>query len=65
VRSGLFSSRRRSATRIRFFDDFEFAKRDNPPQIESKKDPLPWQRATYRTKLGRPTQDANSRHPSG
>lgn len=37
VRSGLFSSRRRSATRIRFFDDFELAKRVNPPQIESKK----------------------------
>src|SRR5215212_11809168 len=51
VRSGLFSSRRRSATRIRFFDDFELAKRDNPPQIESKKEPLPQQRATYGTKL--------------
>ena len=37
VRSGLFSSRRRSATRIRFFDDFELAKLVNPPQIESKK----------------------------
>ena len=65
VRSGLFSSRRRSATRIRFFDDFELAKRKNPPQIECKKDPLPRQRATYRTKLGRPTQDANTRRPAG
>ena len=61
VRSGLFSSRRRSATRIRFFDDFELANRDNPPPINSKKEPLPRQRATYRTKLGRPTQDANFR----
>src|SRR3954466_7368741 len=50
VRSGLFSSRRRSATRIRFFEDFELAKRDIPSQIESKIDPLP-QQATYRTKL--------------
>src|ERR671920_1206094 len=40
VRSGLFSSRRRSATRIRFFEDFELAKPDNPPQIDSKKEPL-------------------------
>ncbi len=61
VRSGLFSSRRRSATRIRFFDDFELANRDNPPQIDSKKEPLPWQRATNRTKSGRPTQDAHIR----
>ena len=61
VRSGLFSSRRRSATRIRFFDDFELANWDNPPQIDSKKEPLSQQRATYRTKLGRPTQDANFR----
>jgi hypothetical protein len=59
VRSGLFSSRRRSATRIRFFDDFELANRDNPSQIDCKKEPLPWQRATYRTKSSRPTQDAN------
>jgi hypothetical protein len=65
VRSGLFSSRRRSATRIRFFDDFELANRDNPSQIESKKDPLPRQRATYRTKLCRVTQDANSRRSAG
>jgi hypothetical protein len=65
VRSGLFSSRRRSATRIRFFDDFELAKRNNPPQIESKKGPLPRQRATYRTKLGHPTQDANARRLAG
>src|SRR5215211_8438297 len=65
VRNGLFSSRRRSATRIRFFDDFELAKRDNPSQIESKKDPLPRQRATYRTKSGRATQDANTRRPAG
>jgi len=61
VRSGLFSSRRRSATRIRFFDDFELANRDNPSQIDSKKEPLPRQRATYRTKSGRPTQDAHVR----
>src|SRR5829696_6850365 len=61
VRSGLFSSRRRSATRIRFFDDFELANRDNPPQIDSKKEPLSQQRATYRTKSGRSTQDANIR----
>jgi hypothetical protein len=59
VRSGLFSSRRRSATRIRFFDDFELANWDSPPLIESNKEPLPWQRATYRTKSSRPTQDAN------
>lgn len=59
VRRGLFSSRRRSATRIRFFDDFELANRDNPPQIDSKKEPLPWQRARYGTKLAQPTQDAN------
>jgi hypothetical protein len=65
VRSGLFSSRRRSATRIRFFDDFELAKLACPPQIESKKDPLPQQRATYRTKLCRPTQDAYSRRQAG
>ena len=58
VRNGLFSSRRRSATRIRFFDDFELANRDNPPQIDNKIEPLPRQRATYRTKSGRPTQDA-------
>src|SRR5918998_2519279 len=51
VRSGLFSSRRRSATRIRFFEDFELANSDSPSQIESKKDPLPQQRATYRTKF--------------
>jgi hypothetical protein len=62
VRSGLFSSRRRSATRIRFFDDFELANRDKPPQIDINKQPLPRQRATYRTKSGRPTQDANIRH---
>src|SRR5215212_4511000 len=43
VRRGLFSSRRRSATRIRFFDDFELANLKNPPQFESKKDPLPQQ----------------------
>ena len=61
VRRGLFSSRRRSATRIRFFDDFELANRDNPPQIDSKKEPLSQQRATYRTKSGRLTQDANIR----
>src|SRR5215203_649581 len=61
VRSGLFSSRRRSATRILFFDDLELANRNNPPHIDSKKEPLPQQRATYRTKLGRPTQDANIR----
>ncbi len=61
VRSGLFSSRRRSATRIRFFDDFELANRDYPPQIDSKKEPLPRQRTRYRTKLGRPTQDAKFR----
>ena len=61
VRSGLFSSRRRSATRIRFFDDFELANWDNPPQIDSKKEPLSQQRATYRTKSGRSTQDANIR----
>ena len=60
VRSGLFSSRRRSATRIRFFDDFELAKRDIPPHIECKKFPPPRQRATYRTKLGRSTQDAHT-----
>src|SRR5215210_3513069 len=60
-RRGLFSSRRRSATRIRFFDDFELANRDNPSQIDCKKEPLPWQRATYRTKSGCPTQDANVR----
>ncbi len=60
VRNGLFSSRRRSATRIRFLDDFELANRDSPPQIDSKKQPLPWQRATYRTKSGGPTQDANN-----
>jgi hypothetical protein len=65
VRSGLFSSRRLSATRIRFFDDFELAKRDNPPQIESKIDPLPRQRATYRTKFGRRTQDAITRASAG
>jgi hypothetical protein len=65
VRSGLFSSRRRSATRIRFFDDFELAKRDNPSQIENKIDPSPPQRATYRTKLSRTTQDANTRHTAG
>jgi hypothetical protein len=61
VRSGLFSSRRRSATRIRFFDDFELANRDNPPPINNKKEPLPRQRATYRTKTGLQTQDANIR----
>src|SRR5215217_6123817 len=61
VRSGLFSSRRRSATRIRFFDDFELANRDNPPQIDSKKEPLSQQRATYRTKSRRQTQDAKIR----
>src|SRR5918994_3970354 len=61
VRSGLFSSRRRSATRIRFFEDFELANRDNPPPIDSKKQPLPRQRATYRTKFARLTQDANLR----
>jgi hypothetical protein len=61
VRSGLFSSRRRSATRMRFFEDFELANRNNPPPIDSKKEPLPWQRATYRTKFGRQTQDANLR----
>src|SRR5215218_7633786 len=61
VRSGLFSSRRRSATRILFIDDFELANRNNPPHIDSKKEPLPRQRATYRTKSGRPTQDANIR----
>src|SRR5918993_844474 len=61
VRRGLFSSRRRSATRIRFFDDFELANPNNPPQIDCKKEPLPWQRATYRTKSGRLTQDANIR----
>jgi len=59
VRRGLFSSRRLSATRIRFFDDFELANRDNPPQFDSKKEPLPWQRARYGTKLSHPTQDAN------
>jgi hypothetical protein len=62
VRSGLFSSRRRSATRIRFFEDFELANRDNPPPIDNKKEPLPRQRATYRTKSGRLTQDENLRH---
>src|SRR5215203_1148412 len=65
VRSGLFSSRRRSATRIRFLDDFELANRDNPSQIESKKDPLPRQRTTYLTKFGRPTQDAKTRRSAG
>src|SRR5687768_12108512 len=59
VRNGLFSSRRRSATRIRFFDDFELANREIPSQIDGNKEPLPWQRATYRTKSDRPTQDAN------
>jgi hypothetical protein len=57
----LFSSRRRSATRILFFDDLELANRNNPPHIDSKKEPLPQQRATYGTKSGRPTQDANIR----
>src|SRR5687768_10399166 len=61
VRSGLFSSRRRSATRIRFFDDFELANRNSPPPIESKKEPLPWQRTAYRTKSDSPTQDAHIR----
>src|SRR5215212_1138467 len=60
LRSGLFSSRRRSATRIRFLDDFELAKRDIPPHIECKKFPPPRQRATYRTKFGQSTQDART-----
>src|SRR3954469_96694 len=45
VRSGLFSSRRRSATRMRFFDDLELANPINPPQIDTKINPLPRQRA--------------------
>ena len=64
VRSGLFSSRRRSATRIRFFDDFELANPNNPPQIRTKSDPLPRQRALNVTKHSGSTQDAieNSRN---
>src|ERR671912_361486 len=63
VRSGLFSSRRRSATRIRFFEDFELANRDSPPQIDNKKEPLPRQRATYRTKFGCLTKEETQNPP--
>jgi hypothetical protein len=61
VRSGLFSLRRRSATRIRFFDDFELANPNNPPQIDIIIDLLLRQQAVYRTKLRRSTQDGIER----
>ncbi len=63
VRNGLFSSRRRSATRIRFFDDFELANPNNPPQIGTTIDPLRGQQELNPTKLCRLTQDAIERNP--
>ncbi len=58
VRSGLLLSRRRSATRMRFFDDLELAKFGTPPQVNNIKEPVHWQRARNGTKLRHFPQDA-------
>ena len=57
-RNGLFRSRRRSATRIRFFADFELAKVECPPQCHNTIHPEPSRRAPYPTKSRRFPQDA-------
>jgi hypothetical protein len=57
----LFRAARRAATRIRFFDDFELAKRHIPPQIGSMKGPVDRERAWNPTKSRRFTQHATAR----
>src|SRR4051795_586207 len=59
VRNGLLRAACLAATRIRFFEDLEFAKSDRPPGVETKSELVHLKRARNITKSGDLTQDVD------
>jgi hypothetical protein len=59
VRKGLFRAAWRAATRMRFFEDLEFAKLHRPPRVEKSFELVPVKRAHNLTNYAELTQDGS------